>query len=143
MWGNIMCRKCFFKGIFFVILSFIIISCRNENFLEKIVNEEPITNANENINSGEIDYSKNLTENGICEIHNRQMYKGNIRIYYGLIKPTDNEIKYYELRSKYFYNSDDPINGGCFISDIKYFEEYICEECNIERDKYKNILKME
>jgi hypothetical protein len=86
------------------------------------------------------DYNEEFIETDICEIHNRKMAKENIRIYYGLIKLGENAMKYYELRSNYFPNSNDPVNGGCVVRDRRYSEKYICEECNNQRDKYKNIL---
>jgi hypothetical protein len=91
------------------------------------------------------EYNKNIatndnafTENNICEIHYQQMTKENIRIRYGLIKINNTEMEYYRLRLKYFPNSNDPINGGCINTGKIFFESYICEECNKERDKYKN-----
>jgi hypothetical protein len=91
------------------------------------------------LNTGS-DYNEEFIETDICEIHNRKMFKENIRIYYGLIKLGENAMKYYELRAKYFPNSNDSVNGGCVVRDRRYSEKYICEECNNQRDKYKNIL---
>jgi hypothetical protein len=155
-------KRYFFKKIL-VIISFLItiISCKNEgdNAIKESLNKELIIEETENMNFAEKDYSElfneiisneddnifsseNIIGNSICEIHNRQMYKENIRIHYGLIKPTDNEMEYYKLRSRFFPNSNDSVNGGCVVSDKKYYEGYICEECNTERDKYIIILEI-
>jgi hydroxymethylpyrimidine pyrophosphatase-like HAD family hydrolase len=92
--------------------------------------------------SVETDNTGDIIENNICEIHKIIMARDSIRIIYGLIKPNNSEMEYYRLRRTYFPNSNDPINGGCVISDIRYLEEYICNECNKERDKYKRILEL-
>jgi hypothetical protein len=79
-------------------------------------------------------------ENNICQIHNIEMYKENIRIYYGLIKPNETKMRYYELQAIYFPNNNSSINGGCVLTDKRYVEKYICDECNKKRSEYKTIL---
>jgi len=94
------------------------------------------------------DYKKSIGDN-ICLIHNEQMHKEKIKIRYGLIEPeTDkleyNEIKkmieFYKLKKTYFPNSRYSLYGGCVITDEDDFEDYICNECNEEKDNYMNIL---
>jgi hypothetical protein len=83
----------------------------------------------------------NYYENDICEIHNQNMIKENIDIkFVGEYKPTDTEMEYLGLMITYFPNSNDPKRVGVLVCDEKYSEEYVCNECNKERDKYKNIL---
>jgi hypothetical protein len=96
------------------------------------------------------DYKKSFGNN-ICIIHYEQMHKEKIIIHYGLIALDDVEMEYNELKSlkmiefnklkkTHFPNSSYSLWGGCVISDENNFYDYICNECNNERDKYKNIL---
>ena len=87
-------------------------------------------------------YDISSTKNNICQIHNLNMAKESIRIYYGLVQLDDMGREYRSLRSEYFPNSNDAINSGCVYSDIRYSVEYICDECNKEREKYKNLLEI-
>ena len=132
--------------IFSLILS---ASCKNNNKNIPVNNE--LSNENKTDESFDfINYSElnnesinnSNIENNICEVHNKIMDMGDVRIFYGLFKPNKNNklMEYYELRSKYFPNSNDALNGGSIVRDINHFEKYICDECNNERDKYKNIL---
>jgi hypothetical protein len=79
--------------------------------------------------------SDEFSEGEICGVHNKGMVKGKVSVAYGLIRPNDTEMKYYESRYEYFPNCDDFVFGGCVVGD-PYAEKYICKECNKERDKY-------
>jgi hypothetical protein len=79
--------------------------------------------------------SDEFNEDEICGVHNKRMVIGKVSVAYGLIRPTDTEMKYYTSRYEYFPNCDDFVFGGCVLGD-PYLEKYICKECNKERDKY-------
>jgi len=101
-----------------------------EAYIDELHNVKPLT------------YDISSTKNNICEIHNLPMAKENIRIYYGLVQLNDAKRQYYSLRRGYFPNCNDAIEGGCIYSDIGYSVEYICDECNKERDKNKYLLEL-
>jgi hypothetical protein len=130
----------------FIFSLILFVSCKynDKNILvnNELLNENKIEESFDFINYYELndELINPYIENNICEIHNKIMDMGNVKIYYGLIRPNKTLMEYYELRSKYFPNSNDALNGGCIVTDINYYEKYICNECNNERDKYKNIL---
>jgi len=95
------------------------------------------------------DYNKRPIKNNICVIHNEKLHKEKIEIRYGIADPEipgleDNKlekmIEFYKLRKKYFPNSRYSFFGGCIESSDDGFEDYICNKCNKEKDKYKKIL---
>ena len=77
------------------------------------------------------------TENNLCKIHNYLMKKKEIRICYGF--PIAPVYGYTEDKEKYFFNCDDEILGGCCVSEESPSTElnYVCEECNKEREIWK------
>ena len=81
------------------------------------------------------DDNKSARAEDICQVHHKKMSKVNVEISYGL--PAKATRDYYSLRSQYFPNSSDPVMGGCVVTDQKYAQRYVCDECNIEREKYK------
>ena len=133
----------------FIISLVLIVSCKynDKNILvnNELLNENKIEESFDIINYSELNnelINNPYIENNICEVHNKIMEMGDVKIFYGLFKPNKNNelMEYYELRSKYFPNSNDALNGGSIVRDINHFEKYICDECNNERDKYRNIL---
>ena len=135
------------KYIYLFIFSLMLfVSCKNnENVIinNELLNEDKIDESSAFISYSEINnglINNSYIENDICEVHNKIMNMGNVKIYYGLIRPNKTLMEYYELRAKYFPNTNDALNGGCVVLDFDYSKKYICNECNNERDKYKNIL---
>ena len=84
---------------------------------------------------------RELLDNNFCEIHKYPMTKEKVKIIYGY--PIRSIVGYSEERKIYFPNCDDHILGGCCVKSVKYEEKYICEICNIEREKWKNFHKTE
>ena len=76
-------------------------------------------------------------ENTICKIHNMEMKKKRVKIFYGL--PSMNWSEYDKIKDELFPNCDDPVAGGCVIRFLRKntTKIYICENCNIDRNKWK------
>jgi hypothetical protein len=93
------------------------------------------------------EYYRSIIENNICKIHNIEMEKQNINLLTGILKLNNMEEELNILRREYFPNTNDPIstydviysNEEGWIKNVKF---YVCDECNKERDKYKNLLDL-
>ncbi|GMO46790.1 MAG: hypothetical protein Pg6C_08650 [Treponemataceae bacterium] len=90
----------------------------------------------------EIVYGGNIiiteNENSICSVHNIEMTIQNVKIMYGYLLHEDGYWEYLDKRKTLFPNSDDVApEGGCIIWDgmPRYAEQYVCEQCNADRDK--------
>ena len=71
----------------------------------------------------------------ICDVHFIEMDKQKVRIVYGL--PDMAWLGYiFKIREKLFPNCDDAVMGGCVIGYEKYTDIYVCENCNIDRNKW-------
>ena len=79
-----------------------------------------------------VTYEKNET---ICSIHLTEMTKQNVRIGYGLFGP-DWWSYSRDIRELFFPNCDDFIQGGCVIGYERHMNIYVCEDCNIDRNKW-------
>jgi hypothetical protein len=98
-------------------------------------------NAKDEINN----YYRNIVENNICKIHYINMKKEDIKLISGILRLNEKEKELNELRKELFPNSNDPISSGDVIyvneeGSIKFINIFVCDECNNERDKNKNIL---
>jgi len=124
----------------FAVLTYLLL---HGNIIANVKNNYDIDAYIDELHDGkQLTYDISSTKNNICEIHNLVMAKESIRIYYGLVVLNDTQREYFSLRREYFPNCNDAIEGGCIYSDIGYSVEYICDECNKERDKNKYLLEI-
>jgi hypothetical protein len=69
------------------------------------------------------------------------MEKVRFPVIYGF--PSSPVTGYTDERDEYFPNCDDEILGGCEIGKRKKLSRYICKQCNIDRNKWKELHRSE
>jgi hypothetical protein len=74
----------------------------------------------------------------ICSVHNIEMKKQNVEIMYGL--PAGFYFEYLsKIMTILFPNCDEGVLGGCIVGDPETVKIYVCEQCNKDRDEWKEI----
>ncbi|MBI4613635.1 MAG: hypothetical protein HY720_08505 [Planctomycetes bacterium] len=71
-----------------------------------------------------------------CSIHGTRMEAKLLIIEYGLYRPGGEDQRYWNAREKGFPFTDDPLLGGCIVSECKEAGAYVCRECCAEAQKW-------
>ena len=138
--GIIKLQRVFMKNFLYCIIFLLLISCS-----EIAIKESPqlIEKNDENpmvdrflMFLPDFRFTRNYLNNSTCSVHFNKMQIQSVKIFYGL--PTFAWSSYtQDIMINLFPYCNDVIWGGCFIGNYGVNAEiYICEYCNIDRDKW-------
>ncbi|MHC5010049.1 MAG: hypothetical protein ACYTG6_03745 [Planctomycetota bacterium] len=71
-----------------------------------------------------------------CEVHDVPMWTGRVPIRYGLRVPGPDGGWDWEAALARFPNTDDPVDGGCCVTEFTHVRLFICPRCLEARDAW-------
>lgn len=76
-------------------------------------------------------------QSNVCEIHQGEMEKANVPIYYGLMRLTPLGKAYVAASTKAFPHAEQDVDGGCIVSREREAVIYVCPQCAKARRQWE------